>query len=74
MTYADVLTALREDRPYRKSMPIDDSLAAIVAMLQPSENDHIYKLLTGHIAEIDTARAIAQQDAADKYQKITLSA
>ncbi len=70
MTYADVLTALRENRPYRKSMPVNDTLASIIAMLQPSDDDRIFQLLNQHIDEIDTARSEAQSEAIRKYEEI----
>jgi putative nucleotidyltransferase with HDIG domain len=70
MTYADIFTALREDRPYRKSMLLQDTMEALVAMLQPTENDSIYHTLSQHLAEIDEARSLAQHNAHNTYQQI----
>jgi putative nucleotidyltransferase with HDIG domain len=74
MTYADIFTALREDRPYRKSMSLSDTMVALVAMLQPTENDSVYHILCQHLDEIDEARLLAQQKARSTYQQIILNA
>ncbi|WP_024873001.1 HD-GYP domain-containing protein [Tolumonas lignilytica] len=70
MTYADVLTALREDRPYRKPMPLHEAIRSIEIMLQPQKDDPIYQLLNQHLADIDNVRMLAQQQARATYQQI----
>ena len=70
MTYADVFTALREDRPYRKSMPLSEAMEALVGMLKPKDSDSVYQLLCQHLTEIDEVRSLAQQKASVTYQRI----
>lgn len=70
MTYADVFTALREDRPYRKSMPLSEAMEALVGMLKPKDTDSVYCLLCQHLTEIDEVRSLAQHKASTTYQRI----
>ena len=70
MTYADVFTALREERPYRKSMPFSEAMEALVGMLKPKDTDSVYRLLCQHLTEIDEVRSVAQQKASVTYQRI----
>jgi putative nucleotidyltransferase with HDIG domain len=70
MTYADIFTALREERPYRCSMPLNDTMITITNMLTPSETDEIYQLLCHHLTAIDNVRSVAQKQASMTYQQI----
>lgn len=70
LAYADVFTALRENRPYRDSMPIPETLKAIVDILQPTPEDEVYSILVRYIEQIDQARADAQKKASRIFDEI----
>jgi len=72
---ADIFTALAEDRPYRKGM----DPAEIVQILEEASSHHrldhyIVTVLKEHLAEVNEARAAAQQHAADEYRRFLSTA
>lgn len=70
LAFADVFTALRENRPYRETMSISDTLKLIVDILKPTPEDEVYSLLVRHIEQIDKARTLAQEAALAKFRDI----
>ena len=67
---ADMFTALTEDRPYRRGMPVKDALQIIEdAAAQERIDKEIVTILANHLEEIDGVRSHAQMRATKEYQQ-----
>jgi hypothetical protein len=68
MAVADVFTALTEDRPYRKGMGPQKTMAILNEDAANSQLDHdMVSLLRRHYDQIDGMRATAQRAASEEY-------
>ncbi len=67
---ADVLTALTEDRPYRKGMSNESALQALQEMAGDRSLDaNIVSLLSLHFDNINSLRVAAQADSMEEYRR-----
>jgi len=68
---ADVFTALMEERPYRKSVPVDEALRIVERMARDSDLDSkIVSLLKAHVDDVNQVRCDAENLAAKNYQEL----
>jgi putative nucleotidyltransferase with HDIG domain len=71
MAFADIFTAITEDRPYRKGM---DKERVLMEMKRQVENGalcaYVYKMVVRYYEELDTVRKIAQKRTSIKYKNI----
>jgi len=70
MSLADVFTALREDRPYRKGVSNDETLAILNTMTAGNVLDpDLLALARKHLDELDIRRGAAQAEAASEFRQ-----
>lgn len=71
MCVADVFTAITEDRPYRKGMSPEDTVAVLKTMARENSLDgRIVALLMENIPEVNKNRIIAQSESARQYREL----
>lgn len=74
LAYADIFTALTEDRPYRKGLDNDLVLQIIRDDFMPKLGEEIYTLVVEHIDELNQFRYLTQMTAMREYQRAIFSA
>ena len=62
MAVADVFTAITEDRPYRKGMPLDEALRLLRSMGGPHLDPDVVDTLVEHADAINAERLQAQAE------------
>lgn len=68
MAVADIFTAIREDRPYRKGMSKEQVVSVLQSMVEDgSISSYVVSLLINHYQIIDDKRREAQKKAAEEY-------
>jgi HD-GYP domain-containing protein (c-di-GMP phosphodiesterase class II) len=73
MAVADVFTAITENRPYRKGMAAEEAMKVLQGQVENGALDgRIVDILLDSFKEINTLRAKAQKEAAEKYEKFLL--
>ncbi len=71
MAVADIFTAIKEDRPYRKGMSDQEAIAVLDGLTKDGcICPHIVGLLMDNYERINTMRAQAQEDAVAAYKRI----
>jgi HD-GYP domain-containing protein (c-di-GMP phosphodiesterase class II) len=71
MAVADIFTALTENRPYRKGMTPEDSLAIVEQMANSSTLDpEVVKLLKANFDQINSSRMAIELASTDQYQQL----
>ncbi|MCL5966349.1 MAG: HD domain-containing protein [Deltaproteobacteria bacterium] len=71
MCVADVFTAVTENRPYRRGTGREETVPILLNMVKHGALDeNVVKVLMGDYAEIDRARAAAQEIYAGDYRKL----
>ncbi len=74
MPVADILTALAEDRPYRKAMASSEVMDVMRGKVQDGGLDgQVAAALEAHYGELDDCRAKAQLSAAWEYGAVALA-
>jgi len=69
LAVADVFTALTENRPYRKGLGKDETLAILADMVKEFGLDaNVFNVLKRNFAEVDLSRAAAQAHALQDYK------
>lgn len=54
IAYSDIISALTEDRPYRKSIPLENALDIIKTQVVPKLDEDIFNVIVAHKNEIET--------------------
>lgn len=54
IAYSDIISALTEDRPYRKSIPLKNALDIIKTQVVPKLDEDIFNVIVAHKNEIET--------------------
>ena len=68
MAVADIVTAITEDRPYRKGMSSDKAIAVLIEMAENGGIDRgTVRIVTENFTRINAVRIIAQQQALVEY-------
>ncbi len=70
LSFADLFTALSENRPYRDPMHKDEVLRIIMLELVSTENMQMYELIEEHYDLLDQERAAVQEQAHNEYYAI----
>lgn len=71
LTIADVFSALREDRMYRKRFPKEKVIFELKKMFSESQKDiEIVNLLIKHYEKIELARMVAEVDSYNQYVEL----
>ena len=68
LAFSDVITALMEDRPYRKGMPIDEAFSLIKDNIASKISMEIFEELQEHKTEIDQLVAQCKLGTAQEYK------
>ncbi len=71
IAYADVFTALTEERPYRKGKDNEVVLQTIRDNFVPQLGETIYRIIELHIDELNEVRYLARTKALKEYQHAT---
>lgn len=74
LAYADIFTALTEDRPYRQGLDNALVLQIIRDDFLPKLGQEIYDLIVEHIDELNHFRYLTQMTAMREYQRAIFSA
>ncbi len=75
MAVADVFTAITEDRPYRKGMSRDKTIAVLRHMAEDRALDaDIVSLLCRHFDEVNALRKSAQEASVEEYRRFVKQA
>lgn len=69
LAYADVITALTEERPYRKSMPIEEAFEIIEKEISPHIYSNIFQELKQHKNKINDLIDKCKKHTAVEYNK-----
>lgn len=69
MAYADIFTALTENRPYRSAKDNETVLQIIRDEYMPQLSKDIYALIEQHVDELNRVRSQAQMSAQREYQR-----
>ncbi len=72
IAYSDVFTALCEDRPYRKALPIDEVMDILSCELRCEEDDIIYLTLLEHSRTLYEMLRKLQHKAKEEYFNFVL--
>lgn len=67
VAYADIYTALSEDRPYRASLSKEKVLEILDSQFKEKHGEHIYNIICEHVEEIDRACKDAIRDGENRY-------
>jgi len=71
MAVADIYTALKEDRPYKKRVSLDKTLEILNTLAKMKKIDRrVLKVLKNNLGTIETSREIAQQRAQKVYNSL----
>ncbi len=54
IAYSDIISALTEDRPYRKSIPLANALDIMKTQVVPKLDKDIFNVIVAHKNEIET--------------------
>lgn len=54
IAYSDIISALTENRPYRKSIPLENALDIIKTQVVPKLDEDIFNVIVAHKNEIET--------------------
>ena len=73
LAFSDVIAALMEDRPYRKSLPIDTAFEIIRKSISAKISDQMFDAIEGHKDEINTIVLQCQQNIRKQYRPETVS-
>jgi len=68
IAYADIFTALSENRPYRASLSTDKILEILGSDFIEKHGEHVYEVIREHVEEIDRACKDAIRDGENRYQ------
>lgn len=68
LSYADIFTALCEDRPYRQAIAVNKALEIIDYKFRDKVGDNVYSILKEHAYELNLIRAEVQANASKEYQ------
>ena len=68
LAYADVITALMEDRPYRSSLSIDETLEIINENIAEELSVEMFDTILEYKDEINTLVRQSQGESLKKYQ------
>ncbi|MGB4658933.1 MAG: hypothetical protein WBI07_07130, partial [Mobilitalea sp.] len=67
IAYADIYTALSENRPYRKSLGTAKILKILGSEYIEKHGEHVYEVIREHVEEIDQACKDAIRDGENRY-------
>ena len=68
VAFADIIAALMEDRPYRKSLHVDTAFDIIRQNLAAKISDQMFDVIFGHKNEINVTVQLCQQSIKKYYQ------
>ena len=68
LAFSDVIAALMEDRPYRKSLPIDTAFEIIRKSISAKISDQMFDVIEGHKDEINAIVLQCQQNIREQYR------
>ncbi len=69
LTYADVFTALCEDRPYRKAYTVEKALEILESRFKDKVGNEVLAIVKEHSAELDKIRSRIQTKAYIEYEE-----
>lgn len=69
IAYADIFTALSEDRPYRSPFEIDDLIETLESEYKPKLGDMVFDVVKNHARHLNGIRQLGQTEAFKAYQK-----
>lgn len=69
ISYADIFTALLENRPYRKSLPSEEIMMIMEINFEKKHGDHIYKILKENFKDLRAVCQNALLEGEKRYQK-----
>ncbi len=72
ISYADVFTALCEDRPYRNALSLEEGLRVLKEEMNCSDEDLVYKTLVEHSQALYSVLRSIQSDAREVYLRSIL--
>lgn len=67
IAYADIYTALSEDRPYRASLSTEKILEILGSEFTEKHGKHVYEVIREHVEEIDRGCKDAIRDGENRY-------
>lgn len=67
LAFSDVITALMEERPYRKGMQINDAFSLIKEQIAPKISNKMFQVIEQHKDKINTVVAQCQIDSLKEY-------
>ena len=73
LAFSDVIAALMEDRPYRKSLPIDTAFEIIRKSISAKISDQMFDAIEEHKDEINIIVLQCQQNIRKQYRPETVS-
>lgn len=73
LAFSDVIAALMEDRPYRKSLPIDTAFEIIRKSISAKISDQMFDAIEGHKDEINAIVLQCQQNIREQYRPESVS-
>lgn len=69
LAYADIVTALMENRPYRKGLPIDEAFDIIEEKISPHIFTDLFLKIKQHKTEIETLVKKCQEHTHEEYKE-----
>lgn len=67
LAFADVITALMEDRPYRQGMEVEKAFGIIEQELAPGISSKLFAVIQEHKSEISDIVALSQKESRQRY-------
>lgn len=73
VAFSDVIAALMEDRPYRKSLSVETAFEIIRKSISAKISDQMFAVIEGHKDEISAIVLQCQQNVRKQYSQDTAS-
>ena len=68
LSYADIYTALSEDRPYRNGLPLDEIKTILESQFKKKHGEKVYQIIIENIGFIDEVCKAAIRDGINRFQ------